>query len=163
MKTRRLKKVLIALDYDPTAQIVAEAGFSLAKALKAEVILINVISDPAYYSSAKPFTVMGFAGQIETDMLPVKSVMKLKKVSQQYLDKSKHHLGDITIQTIVAEGDPAESILLTVKKKRADIIVLGTHSRNRLGSLVMGSVTEKVMRQTSVPVFIIPTRKASQI
>ena len=38
-----MKKVLIALDYDPTAQKVAEAGYSLAKSLNAEVILLDLI------------------------------------------------------------------------------------------------------------------------
>ena len=45
MKTFKMKKVLIALDYDPTAQKVAETGFSLAKTMGAEVILLHVISD----------------------------------------------------------------------------------------------------------------------
>jgi nucleotide-binding universal stress UspA family protein len=52
MKTNKLKKVLIALDYDPTAQKVAETGYSLAKAMGAEVILLHAISDPVYYSSS---------------------------------------------------------------------------------------------------------------
>ena len=38
MKTIKMKKVLIALDYNPTAQKVAETGYSLAKAMKAKVI-----------------------------------------------------------------------------------------------------------------------------
>ena len=46
-----MKKILIALDYDPTAQKVAEAGFSLAKAMGANVVLIHVVADIMYYSS----------------------------------------------------------------------------------------------------------------
>ena len=51
MKTDKIKKVLIALDYNPTAQKVAETGYSISKAMNAEVILLHVISDPVYYSS----------------------------------------------------------------------------------------------------------------
>jgi nucleotide-binding universal stress UspA family protein len=160
MKAAKIKKVLIALDYDPTAQKVAEAGYSLAKSLKAEAILINVISDPASYYSAKPFTVMGFAGQFETEVPQVLNVRKLKEVSRQYLANSKLHLGDTTIQTIIAEGDTAESIMLTVKKIKADIVVLGSHSRRKLENIVMGSVTEKVIRSVTIPLVIIPTSKA---
>jgi nucleotide-binding universal stress UspA family protein len=160
MKTKIPEKVLIALDYDPTAKIVAEAGFSLAKGLNADVILLNVISDSAYNTSTKPFTVMGFAGQTKTDIKPVKNVKAQKKLSQQYLDKSKLHLGDKNIQTIVGEGDPAEFILSTAFKKGIDIIIIGSHSRKRLESIIMGSVAEKVLSQAFVPVFIVPTRKA---
>jgi len=51
MKTNKIKKVLIALDYNPTAQKVAEEGFSMAKAMKAEVILLHIILEPFYYYS----------------------------------------------------------------------------------------------------------------
>ena len=41
-----MKKVLIALDYDKTSKKVAAAGYTMAKAMNAEVILLHVISDP---------------------------------------------------------------------------------------------------------------------
>lgn len=152
-------KVLIALDYDPTAQKVAEAGFSMAKAMGAAVVLLHVISDPVYYSSAEYSPIMGFSGYMEMDPIQLESVDGLKKASQNYLDKSKHHLGDDTIQTLVKEGDFADSILKTAKSIHADMIVLGSHSRKWLENMVMGSVTEKVLHHTSIPLLIIPTKK----
>jgi len=161
MKTNKMKKVLIALDYNPTAQKVAEVGFSMAKAMNAEVILLHVISDPVYYSSAEYSPIMGFTGYMDMGPLQLDSVDGLKKASQQFLDKSRHHLGDKTIQTLVEEGDFAESILKTAKDLHADIIVMGSHSRKWLENIVMGSVTEKVLHHTSIPLFIIPTKKHS--
>jgi nucleotide-binding universal stress UspA family protein len=159
MKTKEMKKVLIALDYNPTAQKVAEAGFSMAKAMNAEIILLHVISDPVYYSSTENSPIMGFNGFMEMGHKQLDNVDSLKKASQQFLDKSKQHLGDETIQTLVEEGDFAESILKTAEDLRADIIVMGTHSRKWLENIVMGSVTEKVLNHTSIPLFIIPTKK----
>jgi nucleotide-binding universal stress UspA family protein len=159
MKTNKVKKVLIALDYNPTAQKVAESGFSLAKNMGAEIILLHVITDPVYYSSTEYSPIMGFTGHLDTDLLQSDSVAALKKASQQFLDKSKHHLGDETIQTLVEEGDYAESILKTAKDLHVDVIVMGTHSRKWLENIVMGSVTEKVLNHTSIPLFIIPTKK----
>jgi len=43
----------------------------------------------------------------------------------------------------------------------ADIIVMGSHSRRWLENIVMGSVTEEVLHHTSIPLFIIPTKKHS--
>lgn len=71
------------------------------------------------------------------------------------------HLGDDAIQTIVKEGDFAESILQAAKESHADVIVMGTLSQKWLENLVMGSVTEKVLRHTTKPLFIIPTKKQS--
>ena len=160
MKTNKMKKVLIALDYNPTAQKIAETGFSLAKAMGAEVILLHVMSDPVYYSSMEYSPIMGFTG-MDMSPLQLESVEGLKRASQFFLDKSKHHLGDETIQTLVKEGDFADSILEAAKDVHADIIVMGSHSRKWLENIVMGSVTEKVLNNTSLPLFIIPVKENS--
>jgi nucleotide-binding universal stress UspA family protein len=154
-----MKKVLIALDYNPTAQKVAEVGFSMAKSMKAEVILLHVISDPMYYSSTEYSPIMGFNGYMDMGTLQLDSIDGLKKASQHFLDKSKQHLGDKSILTLVKEGDFADSILEAAKEVHADIIVVGSHSRKWLENIVMGSVTEKVLHHTSIPLFIVPTRQ----
>jgi nucleotide-binding universal stress UspA family protein len=159
MKTIKMKKVLIALDYNPTAQKVVEVGFSMAKSMNAEVILLHVITDPVLYASSGYSPIMGFPGYIDVGPLQLDSVDGLKNASLQYLDKSRQHLGDKTIQTIVKEGDFADSILETAKELHADIIVVGSHSRKWLENIVMGSVTEKVLHHTSIPLFIVPTKK----
>ena len=69
MKTIKMKKVLIALDYDPTAQKVAEVGFSMAKSMKAEVILLHVITDPVLYATAGYSPIMGFNGYIDVGLV----------------------------------------------------------------------------------------------
>jgi len=159
MKTNKLKKVLIALDYDPTAQKVAETGYSLAKTMGAEVTLLHVISDPVYYSSPGYSPIMGFEGYMNTEQFQLDSVDGLKKASMYFLDKSRQHLGDNTIQTMVEEGDYAESILKAAQNLHAELIVMGSHSRKWLENIVMGSVTEKVLHHTTIPLFIIPTKK----
>jgi nucleotide-binding universal stress UspA family protein len=101
---------------------------------------------------------MGFDSFSDLDVLQTDTVDKLKKVAQSYLNKSKHHLGDETIQTVVKEGDFAESILQTATEMKADIIVIGTHSRKGLDKILLGSVAEKVLHHTSIPLFIIPAK-----
>jgi len=162
MKTIKIQKVLIALDYDPTAQKVAEVGFSLAKSMGAEVILLHVILDPVYYSSMEYSPIMGFAGYLDTALLQLDSVDGLKEASFNFLDKFKKHLGDDTIQTLVKEGDFAESILKAAKDLHVGVIVMGSHSKKWLENIVMGSVAEKVLHNTSVPLFIVPTKKQKQ-
>lgn len=153
-----MKKVLIALDFNPDAPGVAEAGYELSQALNAQTILLHVTSDATYYSSLNYSPIMGFDSFSDLDVLQTDTVDKLKKVAQSYLNKSKHHLGDETIQTVVKEGDFAESILQTATEMKADIIVIGTHSRKGLDKILLGSVAEKVLHHTSIPLFIIPAK-----
>jgi nucleotide-binding universal stress UspA family protein len=67
MKTNKMEKVLIALDYDPTAQKVADTGFSLAKTMGAEVILLHVIADATYYTEIEYTQTIGLMGLSSTE------------------------------------------------------------------------------------------------
>lgn len=149
MKTNKMTKVLIALDFDPTAQKIAEVGFTFAQTLGAEIILMHVIVDLVTYS----LTYLNM-GPLQLD-----SVEELKQSSQNFLDKVKRHLGDDTILTVLKEGDFAESILDTANEFDIDIIVMGSHSSKWLENIMMGSVTADVLKKTTIPLFIVPTKK----
>jgi nucleotide-binding universal stress UspA family protein len=153
MKTTKIKRVLIAMDYDETSQKVAEVGFSIAKAMNAETILLHVISEqPVYYST---YTYMR---ELSVDELSVDSIKDLKKSTQLFLDKAKKHLGDETIQTVLKVGEIAVTILETAKELNVDIIVIGSHSRKWLESIIMGSEAKDVLKNTTIPLFIVPTK-----
>jgi nucleotide-binding universal stress UspA family protein len=153
-----LKKVLIALDFDPSAQKVAEAGYSLAKTMNAEAILLHVIADDVYYSSLDYSPITGFSGFNNADFSLMVSSEGLAKASQYFLDKTRQHLRDETIRTVIEKGDFSEAILKSAKNLHVDLIVMGSHSRRWLDHILMGSVTEKVLHQTIIPMYIIPTK-----
>ena len=159
MKTQKKQKVMIALDYDPSAQAVAEQGYSIAKSMGAEVILLHVITEPVYYSSAEYSPIMGFSGYLETSAIQLNNLEGLRKASNHYLDKTRLHLADETIKNLVAEGDLADAILKSAKDQHAGLIVIGSHSRNWLKEIVVGSTTEKVIHKSNIPVVIIPVGK----
>jgi nucleotide-binding universal stress UspA family protein len=157
-----MKKILIALDYNPSAQKIAETGYALAKSMNAQVILLHVVSDAAYYSSLNYSPIMGFDSFSNLDILQTDIVEELKKGAQEYLDKSKQHLGDETIQTVIKDGDFGKSILDAATEMNVDIIVMGTHSQRGLDKILMGSVAEKVLHHSSIPLFIIPTKNLEE-
>jgi nucleotide-binding universal stress UspA family protein len=159
MKTEKLDKVLIALDYDPTAKKVAEAGFAIAKSMNAKVFLLHVIGDPVNYSSTAYSPIVGFTGYSDIGQLQLNIDEALQNATTQYLDIIRQHLGDETIETIIKVGDIAESILKSAKDLHADVIVMGSHSQKWLEKILMGSVTEKVLQLTDLPLLVVPTRK----
>jgi len=153
-----MEKVLIALDFNPTSQKVAEIGFSLAKSLHAEVFLLHVIVDPLYYTSTENFPIVGYTGSLITPM-QLLNTEETKNESKLFLEKIKLHLGDNNIHTLIKEGDFADLILKSADEIQADMIVMGSHSRRWLEEILMGSVTEKVLHHAHIPLFIIPTHK----
>jgi len=162
LKSYRMKTILIALDNNAGAQKVAEAGYVLAEALGGHTILLHVTSHTAYYSSLNYSPIMGFDSFSNLDEVQTNTEKELKRTAEDYLDNIKWNLGDETIQTMIKEGDYAENILQTAKEMKADMIVVGTHSRKGLDKVLLGSVAENILHHSTLPLFIIPVKSAEE-
>jgi nucleotide-binding universal stress UspA family protein len=67
----------------------------------------------------------------------------------------------VAVETCVEEGSPALQILSGVARHRADLIVIGTHGASGFERLMLGSITEKVVRKAACPVLTVPPRAHS--
>jgi nucleotide-binding universal stress UspA family protein len=162
MKKKCIKKVLIAIDYNQSAQKVAEKGYEIAHAMGAEITLLHVLVDPIYYASPEYSPIVGFNGHLECYPILLDSMEGLTSIVQIFLNKMKVHLGDEKINTLIKNGDYSESILESAKDIKADMIVMGSHSQKWLEKIVMGSVSENVIRYSAIPTLIIPTSQKSR-
>ncbi|HRE49872.1 MAG TPA: universal stress protein [Flavitalea sp.] len=148
-----MKKILIALDYNPSAQKIAEAGHALSKALGAEVCLTHVIGDTAYYAMEYS-PIMGYGG-----FNPVGAFNQaedLKDEAAKFLAAAVDHLKGENIQTAVLEGQPSDAILEYASSWKADLIVMGSQNHSGLEKLIMGDVTASVLKRSRIPMLIIP-------
>lgn len=151
-----MKKVLICIDYNPTSELVADAGYELATNLNAEVCLIHIIADVQYYGVQYP-TFMGYEGfDAEVDLNIGREMIR---VANNFLDTVRTHLNDPQIETKILEGNTADIIIEYANQWNADVIVLGTHSHNILEKIFIGDVASKVLKNTKVPVYMVPTKK----
>ena len=91
-----MKKILIAIDYTPSAEKVAETGYALATALKAEVAIIHVITEAAFYAMDYS-PIMGYNGGYTTGTIEMAE--DIKKEAENFLAASVKHLGDNSIAT----------------------------------------------------------------
>lgn len=77
---------------------------------------------------------------------------------------ARFRLEGIEATTLVEPGNPVDTILSACKTRAVDLAILSTHGRSGLSRLVLGSVTEEVLRQARVPLFIVrgdPSPKAT--
>lgn len=63
------------------------------------------------------------------------------------------------VEHSISRGSPAREIVAAAEGADADLVVMGTHGRSGLQRVVLGSVTETVLRHASVPVLAIPTEE----
>jgi nucleotide-binding universal stress UspA family protein len=95
------------------------------------------------------------SGQIPS--LAEATLDELRRFSQETL--TKYEAGPKKIEFQVAVGKPATEILRAAHESRADLIVISSHGRTGIRKLFFGSTTERVLRETSVPVCITPDAK----
>ncbi|MGB7785256.1 MAG: universal stress protein [Salinimicrobium sp.] len=152
-----MKRVLIALDYHPVSEKVAEKGYELARSMDARVCLLHVLDDVGFYSTQYP-TFLGYEGY--PDIGPSFNVaMEMQNIAKEFLDKAASHLNDPNLTTHLAEGDTAKALLAYAEEWEADLIVMGTHSHSALEKLFMGTVAQKVLEKTKIPVYMVPVKK----
>lgn len=156
---KKNKKILIALDYDSSAQKVADIGFEIANSMQAEITLMHVLADINYYSATAFSPIVGFMGFNETDIAYFANEGGLKDATTNYLNKVKQKLGDEKIKIVIKDGDFSSEILEEAKKMHADFIVMGSHSRSWLSDILMGSVVETVFKNTEIPLIIVPIKE----
>ena|SRR5690554_705323 len=149
-----MKKVLITLDYNPNSEKVVNMGAELAKLMDAEICLFHVLSEVRYYGMQyEPF--MGYEGYAFPVDFNIQE--EFVKVAQDYLDKTKLHLGRNNVSTHLAEGDTANKILEYAEEWNADVIVMGTHSHSKLERIFLGTVASSVLENTTIPLYMVPT------
>lgn len=149
-----MKKVLIAIDYNPCAQKIAETGYQYARAMHAETCIVHAIADIGYYAMEYS-PIMGFTGF--TPDSAFNNMEEQEKEAKCFLEMVVKHLGDGSLQTKVVEGKTSEAILQFAVAYGADLIVMGAQSHNGLEKMIMGDVVAAVLRHTAIPLLIVPT------
>lgn len=153
-----MKKVLIAIDYNPVSETVAEKGYELAKTMNAEVCLIHILGDLGFYNAQYP-SFLGYDGYTSAVGPNFDLAMEMHNVAEDFLEKAAKHLDDPAVKTKLAEGETAAALLNYAEEWNADLIVMGTHSHSVLEKLLIGTVAEKVLEKTKIPVFMVPVKK----
>jgi nucleotide-binding universal stress UspA family protein len=157
-KNAEMKRILIALDFDSSALKIAEAGYNLARAMQADVILLHVTDEASYYSSQKYSPITGFGIFSNEDPVENDVVAEAKNVANNFLKNVGSRFEGVTTELAVENGPFAENILEVASQMNADLIVMGSHGRGGWEKILLGSVAEKVLHQSSIPMLIIPVK-----
>lgn len=141
------RHILVPIDFDDTSDRALDRAVSLARALDAHVTVLHVYGLPIYnYPDGSYIPSPEVTESIKTGAREQLEAIVAKKRSE-----------GVTIAALVREGRTTQEILKATVEIGADLIVMGTHGRGLLGRTVLGSVSEAVLRQATVPVMTIHT------
>ncbi len=84
--------------------------------------------------------------------------------AKEYLEGVSTNLQKAGVNTtvIVTGSRPAQTIVSVAQKEKVDVIMMATHGRGGMDSLVVGSVAERIVQNTCCPVFLVPIRERRQ-
>jgi nucleotide-binding universal stress UspA family protein len=142
----KLERILCPLDFSEFSTRAFEYALSLARRYRSKLLVEHVLHLPF---SAYPSSI---------------NVEAIDKVSQSLAAFAREQLSDflrkrtsegIEIESFVDEGDVTDTILAFAQAQAVDLIVMGTHGRHGLDHILLGSVTEKVLRKARCPVLAV--------
>jgi nucleotide-binding universal stress UspA family protein len=153
-----IKKILAPTDLSSFSASGVRYAFNLARALGAEVILAHAVSTREFISHATSLKITS-SGAESNDLLG-KLVEHHKQPLRKFMEEQLVSVGaDLNVQPIVEMGDAHTLIVNWARDKGVDLIVMSTHGRSGLPRMLLGSVTEKVLRSASCPVLAIPSHE----
>jgi nucleotide-binding universal stress UspA family protein len=142
-----LKRILIPTDFSKYSQSALKYAAALAEKFGAELHLLHVVQNiglliPDMVNVTPP--VLPSSEQMGS---AVREALA-RVVKENALDK-------LPVQIEVREGTPFYEIIQFAKDKDIDLIVMGTHGHTGLAHMLLGSVTEKVVRKAPCPVLTV--------
>lgn len=142
---RAFKQILVPLDFGEPSTRALDVAIMLASKFEAKVTLLHVSWLPPTahvdFTEGLPWPTDAFAQQAEKELNAI---------------ASRAHALYPGIEQRVVKGEPWEEILLCAREQGAELIVMGTHGRRGVSRVLLGSVAEKVVRLSPIPVMTIP-------
>ncbi|WP_435181785.1 universal stress protein [Halorussus sp. AFM4] len=135
-------RILVPTDGSDQSERAFERALDLALTYDAELHLLNVVDVSALTGE--------FDGMAVVDRLEEAG----RGIVHRLRDRARE-AGVDTVETLVREGIPYSTILEYADDNDVDLIVMGTHGRTGLDRYLLGSVTERVVRKSDVPVLTV--------
>jgi len=142
---QNIKKIICALDLSPHSAMVAEYAVALAKAFDAQIVAVYAAPALTQYVGFQvpPSSIENFVSEIVTGA---------EKTMQEFVAAN---FQGVKASGKVVNGYAAEEILNMVEREKADLVVMGTHGRKGIDRILFGSVAEKIVKSSPIPVLTI--------
>lgn len=136
-------KILLAMDGSPHAEEALKYARDLALRDEAQVVVVHAVSP-----------VPAFLGEPERQRLISRNIIEGEQVAGQAAEKlRKAGVDDVIVE--VLEGPPANAVLRVAETRQCDLIVMGSRGHGELTSLLLGSVSHRVLAHARVPVLVV--------
>jgi nucleotide-binding universal stress UspA family protein len=157
------KKILYPTDFSETAELALNQVKAFRTLKAEEVILLHVIDERDIKKKDIFSLLLGVAGlnkSVEEFENELKN--KLIKEAKSKMEGIKKELEDIgyKVKDIVVVGVPYKEIVKIAEDEGVDIIIMGSHGKTNLRDILLGSVTENVIKKSNKPVLVVKRKNS---
>jgi nucleotide-binding universal stress UspA family protein len=138
---RSIRRILLATDLTLTSAGASDQAFELAEQLDADLLVVSVIDPLVGNGPGQP-------------VLRMDQRRAEREAAAQGLVLRGRRAG-VGVSFLVWEGEPGPSIVDAAASEQVDLVVVGTHGRNRMERMVLGSVSDHVTRNAPCPVLVV--------
>lgn len=118
-----------------------------------EIVVVHVVKPLAYWFVPLPGSAPVRASTAAMEQIGERA----REDGQALVDRIAEELAGVcTARGVLAEGHPQDELIKLAKAEKADLIVMGRRGLGPVGGIVMGSVTQRVLHQSKVPVMVVP-------
>ena len=142
------KHILICTDGSPLAIKAAKGAIALAKALRAKVTVYCALED------LLPIYAEGYAFDQQTTDRFEDAMQKVGQKRVDAIGKLAKAAGVPFVTLVTTAYSPDDGIIDAAKKQKCDVTVMASHGRSGISKLFMGSVTQKVLTHSKIPVVV---------
>jgi nucleotide-binding universal stress UspA family protein len=143
-----IKQILIPVDFSDASLRALEYAKEFAAPFRAELILLYVV-EPIYYATPADLYATSPNLSLLIDEQRRSGKAQLARLEAK-LRKAKRK-----VRAVLKTGSPAQVIVDTAKRLKADMVIMATHGRTGLAHVVLGSVAERVVRAAHCPVLTV--------
>lgn len=141
-----IKKILVADDFSEHSANALNYASEFAKAFNAEVLLCHVVEGASLLSQMPP----GGEAYFPPNLAEIQ-----EKSARDACEKRLAHSGIERSSIHIPHGKPFVEIVKLAKEQDVDLIIIGTHGRGAIGHMLLGSVSEKIVRKAPCPVLTV--------
>jgi nucleotide-binding universal stress UspA family protein len=147
------EKILVPTDFSPHAQEAVRYASELSRTFDAPLTIVHVYDvTPYVLPETVPLYDTFQIGQLREEFQ--KQLGEVRRLAEQNSVKQ--------VDARLLQGSPFSEIVRFAEEQHFGLIVMGTHGRTGLAHLLLGSVTEKVVRKAPCPVLTVPLREPQQ-
>lgn len=154
-----MKKILVPTDFSKPATIAIEVGADIARKSGAQLILLHVVEEIVGQSLNVEGEV-GVGDTWENKLFTMKLIERAKKQLAKLVENPK--LEGVKVKTELRIGSPYHGMNAMITDYKVDLVVMGTAGHSDLENMIIGSNTEKVVRNSHCPVLTVHNKPASK-